>query len=273
MSSDESTREEPGWAVVTGASSGIGAEFARQLAARGMHLVLTARRKDRLEQLAAELQQQHGTQTLVVAIDLAQPGAAGELWQAVKTAEIEPDVLVNNAGFSVVSELEDASPERLMEMVRVNIEAPTELTYLALEGMLRRRRGAIVNVSSVLAFQPIAFMGVYAASKAYLLHFSESLWAECRERGVHVMALCPGTTETELFRRAGVGGWLQKRRSMTPTQVVSAALRCLDHRKPVCVPGWRNRLMTFLVRLLPRKTLVTGSMNYFHPDATTDGDG
>ena len=194
----------------------------------------------------------------------------GELWQAVKAAEIEPDLLVNNAGFSVVSELQDSSPERLMEMVRVSIEAPTELTYLALQGMLRHQRGAIINVSSVLAFQPIAFMGVYAASKAYLLHFSESLWAECRAQGVHVMALCPGTTETDLFHRAGIGGWLQKRRSMTPTQVVSAALRCLDHRKPICVPGWRNRLMTFLIRLLPRKTLVTASMNYFHPDATRD---
>jgi uncharacterized protein len=273
VSSDETTREPPRWAVVTGASSGIGAEFARQLAARGMHLVLTARRKDRLEQLAAELQQQHGTQILVVAIDLAQPGAAGDLWQAVKTAEIEPDLLVNNAGFSVVSELPDASPDRLLEMVRVNVETPTELTYLALQGMLRRQRGAVINVSSVLAFQPIAFMGVYAASKAYLLHMSESLWAECREQGVHVMALCPGTTETELFHRAGIGGWLEKRRSMTPPQVVSAALRCLDQRKPVCVPGWRNRLMTFLVRLLPRKTLVIGSMNYFHPAATRDSRG
>ncbi len=253
------------WAVVTGASSGIGAEFARQLAARGMHLVLTARRADRLQELAGELDRRHASKCEVIAVDLAAADGPRQLWEEIGRRGIEVHVLVNNAGFSHVSEIERAPRERLLELLRLNVAAATDLTYRALPGMLARRSGAVINVSSLTGFQPVAYMAVYAASKAYLLHFSESLWAEARDHGVHVMALCPGTTRTELFDIAGVGGWLKKRRSQSPEQVVRTALRCLRKRRPVCIPGVRNWWITMFGRLLPRKWVVLESRKYFRP--------
>ncbi len=253
------------WALVTGASSGIGAEFARQLAARGMHLVLTARREDRLRELARELDLRHAAKCELIPADLSDPAAPRCLWQEIQRRGIDVQLLVNDAGFSHVGEIETAPLERLMQLLQVNVAAATELTYLALRPMLQRRSGAIINVSSLTGFQPVAYMAVYAASKAYSLHLSESLWAEARDHGVHVMALCPGTTRTELFEIAGVGGWLKKRRSQTPEQVVRAALRGLRKRQPVCIPGARNRLLTLLGRFLPRSRVVLGSMKYFRP--------
>jgi short-subunit dehydrogenase len=253
------------WAVVTGASSGIGAEFARQLAARGMHLVLAARRGDRLQNLADELDRRHASKCEVIAVDLSAPEGPRQLWEEIERRGIEVHVLVNNAGFSHVSEIERAPRERLLELLRLNVMAATDLTYRALPGMLARRSGAVINVSSLTGFQPVAYMAVYAASKAYILHFSESLWAEARDHGVHVMALCPGTTRTELFDIAGVEGWLRKRRSHRPALVGRAALRCLRKKRPVCVPGLRNSFMTLFGRLLPRKWVVLESRKYFRP--------
>ena len=253
------------WALVTGASSGIGAEFARQLAARGMHLVLTARREERLRELADELDRRHAAKTEIIPVDLAQPDGAARLWEEVEQRDIEIEILVNNAGFTIVTELENAPRDRLLDLVRVNVTAVTELTYRALPKMLERKSGAIINVSSLTGFQPVAYMATYAASKAYSLHLSESLWAEAREHGVHVMAVCPGTTRTELFALAGVPDWLQKRRSQTPEQVVKSALRALRKRRPVSVPGTRNWALTLFGRLFSRRRVVLESMRYFRP--------
>lgn len=253
------------WALITGASSGIGAEFARALAARGMHLVLTARREDRLQELADELDLRHGAKTEIIPLDLALPEAPQRLWDEVTARDITVHLLVNNAGFSQVSEVDRASRERLLEMVQLNVAAVTDLTYRALPAMLEQGEGGVINVSSLTGFQPVAYMGVYAASKAYILHLSESLWAELRDRGVHVMALCPGTTRTELFEVAGVSGWLKKRRTQSPERVVRHALRAFRKRRPVCIPGSRNHLLTLFQRLLPRKRVVRGSMKYFRP--------
>ena len=253
------------WALVTGASSGIGAEFARQLAARGMHLVLTARREERLQELAEELHRRHAARCEIILADLAEPDGPRQLWDAVQQRDIEVHILVNNAGFTHVGEIDSVPLERLLQLVRVNVAAVTELTYRALPGMLQRGSGAVFNVSSLVGFQPVAYMATYAASKAYILHFSESLWAEARRRGVHVMAVCPGTTRTELFDIAGIPGWLQKRRSQTPEQVVKAALRSFRKRQPVCIPGARNWLLTLLSRFLPRRRVVLESMKYFRP--------
>jgi short-subunit dehydrogenase len=258
------------WALVTGASSGIGAEFARQLAARGMHLVLTARREDRLRELAEELHRRHAAKCEVIPIDLAVPDGASQLWSEVEQRGLEIEVLVNNAGFTIVTELENVPLDRILELVRVNVTAVTELTYRALPQMLRRRSGAVINVSSLTGFQPVAYMGAYAASKAYSLHFSESLWAEARDHGVHVMAVCPGTTRTELFALAGVPGWLHSRRSQSPEQVVKSALRALRKRRPVSVPGFRNWALTLFGRFFSRRRVVLESMRYFRPQ---DGGG
>jgi len=253
------------WALISGASTGIGAEFARKLAARGMHLVLTARRRELLEQLAAELHTAHGTKCEIVVLDLADPESPRQLLETIEQRGITIELLVNNAGFGQIGEIADADVDRMMEMIRLNIGALTELTYRLLPGMIERGHGAIINVSSVAAFQPVAYMATYAASKAYVLHFSEALWVEAREKGVTVMALCPGTTRTDFFNVAGANGWLAKRRAHSPSQVVRTALKALEKKRQYVIPGWRNYLLALLVRIVNRRTVVRESMKYFRP--------
>ncbi len=253
------------WALVTGASSGIGEEFAHRLAARGMHLVLTARREDRLNQLAEDLHTRHGTRSIVLPADLEQPEAVPRLLRSIAEQDVTIELLVNNAGFAVVDSVESTDPRRVQEMLRLNVESLTSLVYGVLPGMLEREHGAIVNVSSVAGFQPVAYMGAYAASKAYVLHFSEALWAEVRDRGVTVTALCPGVTKTDFFDVAGVGGWLKKRAAMSPEEVVRIALKGLERRRPSVTCGWRDFFTSLLVRMTPRKLVVTESMKYFRP--------
>ncbi len=253
------------WGVITGASSGIGAEFARQLAARGMHLVLTARRRELLQQLAEELYTAHGTKTEIITGDLADPTEPRRMYDRIKELGIEIELLVNNAGIGNVSTVEDADPQRLLDMIQVNITSLTELTYLVLPQMLSRRAGGVINVSSVAAFQPVAYNGVYSASKTYVLHFSESLWAEARKRDVTVIAVCPGTTSTEFFSESGVPDWLEKHASQTPTEVVRAALKGFDKQRQYYISGWKNYILSLLVRLATRATAVKGSVKYFKP--------
>jgi uncharacterized protein len=256
------------WALVTGASSGIGAEFARLLAARGMHLVLVARRADRLTELATELHDRHRARCEIIAVDLSEPRDVAALCDQVAQRGITVELLVNNAGFAVVGEVDVTDSERIEQMLRLNVMAVTELTYRFLPGMLARGHGAIVNVSSVTGFQPVAYMAAYAASKSYILNFTEALWAEVRHRGVSLMAVCPGTTRTELFEVAGVPGWLKRRPSHSPEKVARGALRALERRKQCYIPGWRNYLITMLVRIAPRRVVVRESMKYFRPGHT-----
>ncbi len=253
------------WALVTGASSGIGAEFAEALAARGMHLVLTARREEKLHQLAEELHTKHGTRCEIVICDLTLPEQIEFLADEIKNKQIDIELLVNNAGFAVVGEFEKTDPQQIQKMIQLNIAALTNLTYRFLPEMLKRQHGAIINISSVAAFQPVAYMGAYAASKSYVLHFSESLWAEVRDQGVTVIALCPGVTRTSFFDVAGVPGWLKKQRSQSPEQVVKSALSALEKRKQYAVSGWKNYFLSLAVRLATRKIAVTESMKYFRP--------
>lgn len=252
------------WALVTGASSGLGAEFARQLAGRGMHLVLTARRKDLLDELAAELHAKHATRCEVIACDLSIPGEPLRLIEEIRRRGVRISLLLNNAGFGVVGEIEDAQVERLLELVRLNIAAAVELTYRFLPGMLELKHGAIINMSSLSAFQPVAYMSVYAASKAFLLHFSEALAVETRDRNVAVLAVCPGVTRTPFFDIAGAPGWLQKHASHSPERVVRTALDALG-RKQVIVIGWKNYFLTLLVRIASRARVVKESMRFFRP--------
>ena len=264
------------WALVTGASSGIGAEFARQLAARGMHLILVARREDRLKQLAEELDTRHGTRCEVIVADLSVPEEAGRLFKEVTTRGVEVELLINNAGFGFVGTVDDTKPQRMMEMIRLNIAALTELTYLFLPAMLQREHGGIINVASVAGFQPVAYMPVYSASKAFVLHFSEALWAECRDRKVIVQGLCAGTTATEFFDVAGVSGWLKKQRSHSAAYVVRKSIRGLDRGRQYVVPGLLNLLLSLSVRLARRKMVVLQSMRFFRPrpkDKSDQSDG
>ena len=258
------------WALITGASSGIGAEFARRLAARGTHLILTARRKAMLEGLAEELHTRHGTKTEIHVGDLSDPAEPQRLCDAIQAKGITVELLVNNAGFGCIGTIAEADRTRMLELMRLNNQALVDLTYRFLPGMLDRGHGGIINVSSAAAFQPVAYMPVYSASKAFVLHFSEALWAESRDRGVTVTALCPGTTQTDFFDVANVPGWLKKHRSSTVEQVVRAALKALERRKQCVIPGWHNRLVTLLVRIARRKTVVLQSMKYFRPRPKDD---
>lgn len=253
------------WGLVTGASSGIGAEFSRQLAARGMHLVLVARREDRLRGLAGDLEAAHGTRCEIVPADLSQPHAGRDLLAEVSRRGIAIELLVNNAGFGLVSSVEQTDVGRALELIQVNVTGLTELTLLMAQEMVERGHGGIINIGSVVSFQPVGYMGVYAASKAYVLHFSEALWAELRSRGVTVTALCPGTTRTEFFDRSGVPGWAERNWSEDVKTVVSTGLKAFDARRSYVVSGWTNYLLSLAVRLATRATVVNGSMSVFRP--------
>lgn len=253
------------WALITGASSGIGAEFARQLAARGMHLVLSARREQLLTQLAAELHQAHGTKTEIIVADMSNPQEPARLLEEIEKRGVTIELLVNNAGFGLVSEVDKTDVSRILEMIQVNVAALTELSLRILPQMLARGHGGIINVASVAAFQPVSFMGAYAATKAYVLHFSEALWAEARERGVTVTVLCPGSTRTDFFSVSGVPNWLEKHSAQEVKPVVRTALKALERRRSYVVSGWKNYILSLLVRIATRATVVKESMKYFRP--------
>ena len=245
-----------GTALVTGATAGIGAAFARQLAARGYDLVLTARDLGRLEALAAELRAKHGIETQALAADLS--GDDGVERVAGRIAALSDlTLLVNNAGFGTTGPLATAPPDVQERMVRLHVLAPMRLTRAALPGMLARRAGAVVNVSSVASFIYGAGSVNYCATKAYLTTFSEGLGAELAGTGVQVQALCPGFTRTEFHQRIGPAagdhpGWMW----LTADTVVRASLAQLDRRGPViCVPGLRYKLLVALVRHLPRRLI------------------
>ncbi len=261
------------WALITGASSGIGAEFASQLAGRGMHLILVARRKEKMTELATDLNTRHGTRCHIVAVDLAEPESGRRLIDEVKRLGVQIELLVNNAGIGLIGQIETTTPEEVRKMLNLNLMTLTDMTYRVLPGMLTRGHGAIINVSSQAAFQPVAFMAAYAASKSYILHFSEALWSESRSRGVTVLALCPGVTRTDFFDLAGVPGWLEKHSSLAPGKVVKTALRAMEKRRQYVVPGWKNYLVTILVRLTTRRTAVNESKRYFRPPKQKRTDG
>jgi short-subunit dehydrogenase len=243
-------------ALITGASTGIGAVFAHQLAARGARLILVARSEDRLRTLAADITAAHGVTVDVLPADLSRPGAAEDLADRVATLGATVDVLVNNAGFATHGDVEHADPARLLEQVQLNCAAVVDLTTRFLPGMTARRRGAIINVASTAAFQPIAHMAVYSASKAFVLSFTEALWSEAKPRGVKVMALCPGATETPFFTVVGADeASFGKRR--TPEQVVATALRGLAKGKPSIVDGRANALLARFQRFLPHRVVLS----------------
>ncbi len=252
------------WCLITGASSGIGAEFARQLAAAGGNVVLVARREDRLRAVAEEIRQKHGREAHVVVLDLATDGAATELHGQLAALGVTVDVLVNNAGFGEYGEFASLDPQRIESMLALNVVCLTLLTRLYLPEMLARRSGAIINVASTAAFQPVPYLSLYAATKAFVLHFSEGLWAETRKQGVVIQALCPGFTRTEFFDRAH----LPKSVAITETTaeaVVADSLRALRKGKPSTIPGLLNGLVAFSNRLAPRRLASSVAAKMFHP--------
>jgi short-subunit dehydrogenase len=252
--------------LITGASTGIGAEFAAQFAARGDDLVVVARSADKLDALAARLRTVHGVEITVVAMDLSLPSAAGELWRETERLGLEISVLVNNAGFGTHGDVADADPQRLEEAVELNCRTVVGTTVRYLPQMRARGEGTIINVASIAAFQPLPKMAVYGASKAFVLSFTEALWAEERAHGIRVLAVCPGLTDTPFFELAGdaaataASGAAASVVTRSPRQVVEATIRALSGRKPSFVDGIANAFVARVVtRALPRRAAIAVS--------------
>ncbi len=252
------------WGLVTGASSGIGAEFARQLAAQGMHLVLVARREPQLHELADQLRVEYGIQCEFLVCDLTDRDQLRAMCDRAQEVAPAIDLLVNNAGFGLTMTLDKIDVPQTTRMIRLNVASLTELTYRFLPGMLERRDGAVINLASLASFQPLPYMAAYAASKSFVLHFSESLWAETRSRNVTVLALCPGFTRTDFLTEAGMPVWTQKV-THTPQQVVRRAFRALRSRRQYTVPGAMNYAASLLPRLAERRVVVKIAEFLFRP--------
>ncbi len=243
------------WALVTGASAGIGLELAKQLAQGGANLVLTARRVDRLQALASELAAKHGTRTEVFSADLTRPQAPEEIHGFTTEKGIEVELLVNNAGFGAFGNAYEIPIEKMLEMIQVNCSAVVHLTRIYLPEMVARRHGDVLIVSSVAAFQAVPYNSVYAATKAFDLLFSEGIAAEVRGSGVRVCALCPGSTSTE-FKDVAQQPDRAFRSAETAEKVARVGLEALAAGKTMVISGFKNKLMTESQRLAPR-SLVT----------------
>ena len=244
-------------ALVTGASSGIGTGLAEALAARGADLVLVARRAAALESLAGALRSRYGVRVDVVPADLLEPGAGASLCDRLAELDRTVDVLVNNAGFAVSGPFAATTDvERQLAQVQLNCTGVVDLTARLLPGMVARGSGTVLNVASVAAFQPVPGLAVYAATKAFVLSFTEALWAENRRTGVRVLAVCPGPTDTPFFEVAGEDSdtGLPRR---TVDQVVSTTLRALASGTPSVVDGPLYKALTAATKLLPRRVLAT----------------
>jgi short-subunit dehydrogenase len=251
-------------ALVTGASSGIGAMFARKLAQRGRDLILVARRRERLEALARELEGKHGIRVEPLAADLARDDDLARVEERIRAAEAL-ELLVNNAGFGTRGWFHEADLEPHERMHRLHVLATVRLTHAALLGMTARGRGGIVNVSSVAGFVQTPGNTSYAATKAWMISFTEGLHLELKAAGspVKVQALCPGFTYSEFHDVAGMDRQrIPKAWWMQAEEVVEASLRGLERGKLIVVPGWRYRLVVFVLGLLPRALLHAGSIQY-----------
>jgi short-subunit dehydrogenase len=242
-------------ALVTGASSGIGAAIAAELASRGFSLILVARREERLLSLATELSSDHGIDVEVIAADLADEGERDRLQHELGGRGRAVEVLVNNAGFGHQADFARSPRERMVEMVRVNVEAVVDLTSRFIGPMVERGRGSVINIASTAAFQPLPGSAVYAASKSFVLSFSEAIRTELRGTGVTVTAVCPGPAKTEFTEVAGVGGVEQRTPGAVWTSVEEIARQAVDgarRDKRVVVPGMLNRASAIAGQHSPR---------------------
>jgi hypothetical protein len=247
-------------ALITGASAGLGVEFARQLSKRGHRLVLAARRKDRLDELARQL-----CNARAVEIDLSKKDAAAKLMADIKAAGEHVDLLVNNAGFGLIGRFAELDARRERQMIDLNVGALTDLCRAVAPQMIGRKSGAILNVASTAAFQPGPKMAVYFATKAFVLSLTEALHEELKPHGIRVTCLCPGPTRTEFGEVAGFGGSsLFDRVAMEAPEVVAAGLKGLDRNHAVVVTGLLNKVVAASTRFAPRPVVrkIAGSIKY-----------
>ncbi|MEV7605786.1 SDR family oxidoreductase [Paenarthrobacter sp. NPDC089322] len=242
--------------IVTGASSGLGAEFARQLAARGSSLVLVARRADRLEALADELTRAHSVTVTTIARDLGLPDAGRTLREELESRGIYATGLVNNAGFGTHSSFTEEDPDRLQDMIALNVGALVDLSRAYFEPLAAAETGVLINVASLLGFQPTPYMSAYGATKAFVLNFTEGLWAEAGGTGLRVLAVCPGAMDTEFYDAAGSQNADYGTKRLTPEAVVNKALATLDRRSAPPSVITNGRSLALATKLLPRRQAV-----------------
>ena len=244
--------------LITGASSGIGLEFARVFASQRLNIVITARNQIQLEHVAAELRAAHRVDVTVLPCDLAKAGAAEELFRRVEQKNLQIDVLVNNAGFGLYGHFKDTNLATELEMIQLNITSITVLTKLFLPGMVTRRRGRILNVASTAAFQAGPLMAVYYATKAYVLHFSEAIANELEGTGVTVTTLCPGPTESAFVGNANLetSKLFHNKKVPTAAKVAREGYDAMMSGKTVHIVGASNSFYALMTRLLPRRMMT-----------------
>jgi uncharacterized protein len=252
------------WALVTGASAGIGWALADQLAAHGANLVLTARRADRLARLADDLTTRYKVQAQVFAADLARPQAPGEIFRFTEQKRLSIELLINNAGFGAYGEFREIEAQRLLDMVQVNVASVVHLTHLFLPPMVERRSGYILIVASTAAFQPVPYISTYAATKGFDLLFAEGIAEEVRRYGVRVCALCPGSTVSEFNEVAGQPSHMAGPQESNE-KVARVGLQALAAGKSRIISGTRNWLSVEAQRLAPRRLVTRVAARMFMP--------
>ncbi|MBD2356474.1 SDR family oxidoreductase [Tolypothrix sp. FACHB-123] len=246
-------------ALITGASSGIGKAFAQQLAAQNTNLVLVARSQEKLYQITKELQENYQIHIEVIVKDLTEPHAAQAVFDIIQAKELTIDLLINNAGFGDYGDFASSDGEKQVKIVQLNILALVDLTHKFLPLMRQRQSGSIINVSSITAFQPMPYLSVYAASKAFIVSFSQALWAENRPYGIRVIVTCPGPIETNFFAQANFPPRLagSSEQMFTSEEVVQQTLKALGNSQPAVVIGdVKTQIRTLLARIVPRKILL-----------------
>ncbi|QSJ16276.1 SDR family oxidoreductase [Nostoc sp. UHCC 0702] len=246
-------------ALITGASSGIGKAFAEELAARQTNLVLVSRSEEKLNQIAKELQEKYKIQVDVIVKDLTEPNAASAVFDATKAKELTIDLLINNAGFGDYGDFAESDRERQIKIVQLNVLALVDLTHQFLPLMRQRRSGSIINLSSITAFQPMPYLSVYAASKAFIVSFSQALWAENSSYNIRVLVACPGPIETNFFTEANFPPALagNTNQMSTSEEVARESLKALENWQPNVVIGdFTTQIRTVLARIVPRKILL-----------------
>lgn len=258
--------------LITGASSGIGEEFARRLAHDGHDLVLVARSEKLLHELCDELMLKHKINAHYVVLDLSKPGSEDSLFSETEKHGMQVEWLINNAGFGSVGDFAQLPADRELEMIDLNVRSLVALTHKYLVPMRERGHGTIINVSSAASFQPIPFMATYAATKAFVSSFSEAIAEENRPYGIRVLALCPGSTNTNFFAASNIDRPIQVKGQQTVEQVVDTALKALKKGKPKVVSGLANKVGAALGTHVPHKLSTRAMAKALRSRVTKDSN-
>ena len=255
-------------ALITGASSGIGEALARDLAKMNVSLVIVARSKDKLDALAAELEQ-NGLKVVPIALDITAPHADEILWNELEKRRMKIDLLVNNAGFGGYGYFHESPIDKQADMIELNVKALVKLTHRFLPPMIAENHGAVLNVSSAAGFQPVPFMSTYAATKAFVTSFTAGIATELKETNLRFVALCPGRTRTNFQVSAGSNKVRIKSRAATPQQVSRVAIQALIRNDLIAIEGFKNKVQTYLQRLFPQSFILYLAYKIFKPKQTS----